>query len=473
MSLSSFRIHLVAVVLGATALAAAAGAVVTAPAGYIYSTQLLSNLTQNCIAAGPGGTFVGIGKGFTPNAGSIVLAKESGELRLVASGFNSISDCAYDPVADVLYVTDNADDGDFGLMSVTLSGDTVFAIASASTASGLASPDVELLPANSVPAAASVAIDATGNVFVADAAGGGMGTVTKIVGSMPSPFASGLEFTGGLACNPANGNLFVAENLGLPMFENQITQFTAAGATVPPVPFAGPSLTFGSVDLAFNSDGRLLASGIFFGDPDVFSFNPSDGSSQPFIGGLNSVSGLSVDPFTHRVQMLSSFSGTDEDKSLHRFTPVDQLSAGSGSTETECIHEAYGLQVVDGSATCTDGAPCDNDGTANDACLFPIGFCLNVSDPDLGDCSTASNVTAVSISAKPASTAITAAAARVASSVPLAGPSCFFSDGLYVPVTVTGSGTKKDGKAKVKVKAETADGRKDSDTFKLVCHPAP
>src|SRR4029453_2081384 len=86
MSLSSFRIHLVAVVLGAAAPAAAAGAVVTAPAGYIYSTQLLSNLTQNCIAAGPGGTFVGIGKGFTPNAGSIVLAKESGELRLVASG---------------------------------------------------------------------------------------------------------------------------------------------------------------------------------------------------------------------------------------------------------------------------------------------------------------------------------------------------------------------------------------------------
>ena len=49
---------------------------------------------------------------------------------------------------------------------------------------------------------------------------------------------------------PATGNLFVAENLGLPNFDNDIRQFTPAGAPVPPVPFAGPSFTFGSIDLA-------------------------------------------------------------------------------------------------------------------------------------------------------------------------------------------------------------------------------
>ena len=470
--MSTLRTHALGAMLGTLALAAAAHGAVTAPTGYIYSTELLSNITQNCVAAGPGGTFVGIGATFVANAESIVLAKESGELRLVAMGFNSISDCAYDAAADILYVTDNADNGDFMIMSpfAAQTGDTVFAIPSASTANGLAAPDLALLPANSVPAAASVAVDASGNAFVSDAAGGGMGSVKKIVGSTPSPFVSGLQLASGVAVNPANGNVFIAESL--PTFENQITQYTPAGVAVPPAPFTGPSFGFGSIDLAFNSDGRLLASGAFMGD--VVSFNPSDGTSVPFVSGLNFASGMSVDPFTHRVQMLSStFSGADEDKSLHRFTPIDQLSAGSGSPATECVHEAYGLQVVDGTAACTDGAPCDNDGTVNDACLFPVGFCLNVSDPNFTDCSTGSNVTDVSISAKPASAAISAAAAKISAALPSAGPTCVFSDGYLVPVAITGSGSKKDGKAKLKVKAEAADGRKDTDSFKLVCHPAP
>ena len=468
------RIHsraFVAAVLGVAALYTSAQAVVTPPAGYIYSTQLLSNVTQNCIAAGPGGTYVGIGPSFVANAGSVVLAKESGELRLVASGFNSISDCAYDAAADVLYVTDNADNGDFGLsgMFAAQTGDTVFAIASASTASGLSAPGLELLPPNTVPFAASVAVDASGNVFVADAAGGGAGTVIKIVGSTPSTFVPSLDFTGGLAFNPATGNLFVAEALSN-FVDQEINQFTAAGVAVPPVPFAGPSATFGSIDLLLNSDGRLLSSG-FIGD--VRSFNVGDGTSVPFVTGLTSTSGLTIDPFTHRVQILSSFSGTDEDKSLHRFTPVDQLSAGGGSTATDCIHETYGLDVVDGTAACTDGAACDSDGVANDACLFPVGFCFNVTDPALSGCDTGSNLSALRVSAKPASAAVAAAVAQASAALPLAGPSCFFSDGVYVPVTITGSGSKKDGKAKLKVKAETADGRKDTDIVKLVCKPAP
>jgi hypothetical protein len=387
---------------------------------------------------------------------------------LVASGFNSISDCAYDGAADVLYVTDNADSGE---LSGALTGDTVFAIAPASTASGLAAPNFELLPADSVPSAANVTLDAAGNIFVADATGGGMGTVTKIVGSTPSPFLSGFDFTAGLAVNPTTGNLFAAELLA-DFTNNQIGQFTAAGAPVLPDPFAGPSSAFGSIDLVFNSDGRLLASGDFMGD--VVSFNPSDGSSLPFVGGLSFASGMTVDPFTHRVQILSStFSGADEDKSLHRFTPIDQLSAGKGSSATECIHEAYGVQAVDGNATCTDGAPCDSDGTVNDSCLFPIGFCLNVADTDFADCTTASNVTEVVVSSNPASAAIAAASAQIAAALPVAATTCVFSDGVYVPVKITGSGAKKDGKAKVKVKAEAADGRKDSDTYKLVCQPAP
>lgn len=447
-------------------------AVVTAPAGYIYSTQLLGNLTQGCVAAGPGGTFVGIGPSFTANAESIVLAKESGELRLVASGFNSITDCLYDRVADVLYVTDNADNADFMITSPfgAQSGDTVFAIPSASTASGLSAPGLELLPPDSVPFAFSVTMDASGNLFVSDAAGGGAGTVVKIVGSTPSVFVSGFDFTGGVAINPANGNLFVAQNL--PTFDNRIDQFDAAGVAVPPVPFAGPSFAFGSYDLAFNSDGRLLVTGAFAGD--VKSFNPADGTSTPFVSGLNFATGVTLDPFTHRLQLLSgTFPASDENKSLHRLTPIDQLAAGGGADSKDCLHEAYGLDLVDGQADCTDGAACDSDGVVNDACVFPVGFCLNVDDPNLAACDNSSNVTEVAISAKPASAAITAAAAQVSGALPLTGSSCFFSDGYYVPVKIVGAGTKKEGKGKLKIKATAADGRKDSDTLKLVCHPAP
>jgi hypothetical protein len=455
----------IAAVLGTAVLGSTALATVTPPSGYIYSTELLKNLTEGCVATGPGGTFVGIGPGFTANAQAIVLAKESGELRLVAMGFNSISDCAYDRGADTLYVTDNAGTGD---LTGALTGDTVFAIPSASTASGLSAPGLELLPAGTIPFAASVTFDGGGDLFVSNAAGSGTGSVLKIVsGPMSSAFESGFDYTGGVAVDPTTGNVFIAESLA--SFQDQIQKYTPAGAVIMPDPFAGPSSSFGSFDLAFNSDGRLLASG----SGGVVSFDPSTGSSAPFITGLTSASGIAVDPLTHRVQVLSStFTGADEDKSLHRFTPIDQLTAGGGSASSDCVDEAYGLQAVGGTATCTDGTACDADGTVNGSCLFPVGFCFNVSDPSLADCDTSSDVNGVTITAKPSSTAIADVAARVTALLPLSGSSCVFSDGYTVPIQVAGT-TKKDGKAKIKVKASTADGRTDSDTFKLVCHPAP
>jgi len=463
---------LISLAVAAATLSGTAAAVVTAPPGYIYSAQLLGNLTQSCVAAAPGGTFVGIGPAFVANAQSIVLAKESGDLRLVAAGFNAIADCAYDRANDVLYVTDNADNGDFGLAGpfAAQSGDTIFAIPAASTAAGLSAPGLELLPPDSLPFAAAVALDAAGNVFVTNAAGGGAGSIIKIVAGTPSPFVTGMDFSAGLAVHPGDGSIFAGETLST--FDTQIRRFTPAGAPVPPDPFAGPSFAFGSYDLAFDGDGRLLASGAFGGD--VVSFDPADASSLPFASGLTFATGLAVDPLTRRVQMLSStFTSADEDKSLHRFTPIDQLTPGKGSPKSECLQEAYGLQLVDGPVTCTDGAPCDADGSVDDACVFPLGFCLNVDDPQLPACATDSAVTAFSVAAKPVSAALAATAARVAAALPLSDSTCAFSDGYYVPLKITGAGVKKDGKAKVKVVTVAADGRKDTDTYKLICQPAP
>jgi hypothetical protein len=474
-TMRTLHAQLAAIAIGA-ALGAPALAAVTPPAGYIYTTQLLDNLTEGCLAAGPGGTFVGIGPGFTANAQTVVLAKESGDLRVVAMGFNSISDCAYDAASDTLYITDNATNADLGITTGMAgntgaqSGDTVFAVPAASTASGLSAKGLELLPAGSIHFAANVTLGA-GGVLVADSVGGGAGSVLKITaGPSTSTFASSLALAGGVAVNPANGNVFVAENLGPPNFDNQIRQYTAAGAPVAPVPFAGPSFGFGSVDLAFNSDGRLLATGNFLAD--VVSFDPSTAAATPFVSGLTFATGITVEPFTHRVQILSStFTGADEDKSLHRFTPIDRLVPGSGSPKSECVQEFYGVQLVGKEAVCVDGAPCDADGAQNGSCLFPLGFCFNVNDPHFSECALGT-VSSVSLSAKPGSAALTQTASAITAALPLSGPACFFSDGVAVPVQVAGA-VKKPGKAQVKVQSSTDDGRKDTDVVKLVCQPAP
>lgn len=468
--------HTVRIITALTLLAGPALAAVTPPPGYIYSTQLLANLTQGCVAAGPGGTFVGIGPAFTANAQAIVLARESGDLRLVAMGFNSIADCAYDAASDTLYVSDNADNADLGISTSfagntgAQSGDTVFAVPNASTASGLSAAALELLPADSVEFAAGLALAASGAVLVGNAAGSG-GSVLEITpGPVAVPLVSGLNFVGGLAVRPASGDLYVAENLGLPLFDNQVRRYTAAGAPIAPVPFAGPSFAFGSTDLLFDGDDRLLASGNF--GADVVAIDADTGSVSPFVSGLTFATGMALHPFTGRVEILSAtFGGADEDKSLHRFTPVDRLTAGKGSPASECVHELYGIALVGNAAVCTDGAACDADGAVNDVCLFPVGFCLNVADADYPECALG-EVTDVIVSAKPASAAIADTAARLTAGLPRSDSTCVFSDGLAVAVRVTPAG-KKEGKATLKVRATTDDGRKDTDVFKLVCTPAP
>ncbi len=440
-------------------------AVVVPPSGHIYQAQVLSGPTQSCVAAGPGGSFVGIGPGFTANAQALVLAKESGETRLVAFGFNSLGDCAYDAVRDVLYVTDNAAE-----VPGALTGDTVFAIPGASAASGLPAQGLELIAAGLVPTAASVAVAGDGDVLVSDALGGGAGVVHRIdVGSAPalSTFATGFDFTAGLAVDGASGDVFVAETRGT-TFDARIHRFDAAGAgeTV----FAGPSFAFGSFDLAFGADGRLLATGLFGGDVAVFD---AAGTPSPFVSGLTFASGITVHPFTGRVEILSSFSGTAEDRSLHRFVPVGRLVAGGTRGAAECVHEFYGLPSGNRPrlSTCTDGAPCDADGAVNDRCLVAAGFCLNVADPALAECAATSPVTAAQVSSTPFAAAIADAGALLAASLPAGTSTCVFSDGIVVPVRHTRLG-KTAGAAVLRVEVETAAGDRDVDRVRVRCEPA-
>src|SRR4029078_202670 len=151
-------------------------------------------------------------------------------------GFSAISDCAYDAATDALYVTDNADNADLGISTSfagntgAQTGDTVFKVPNASSAEGLSAKGLEVLPANSIEFAAGVAVDAAGDVLVARSVGGPSATVIKITaGPTSSTLIPGLALAGGIALAPATGNLFVAENLGLPNFDNDIRQFTPDG----------------------------------------------------------------------------------------------------------------------------------------------------------------------------------------------------------------------------------------------------
>ena len=69
----------------------------------------------------------------------------------------------------------------------------------------------------------------------------------------------------------------------------------------------------------------------------------------------------------------------------------------------------------------------------------------------------------------PALAQATPARWRTAAALPITDAECVFSDGLIVPL----KSPTKAGKAKVKATVVADDGRKDVDTVKLVCNPAP
>lgn len=451
--------------------ATSAGAAVTTGPAYIYSTLLLGDLTQSCVQAGPGGTFVGRGPGFTGNGQSVVLVSESGAESLVASGFNSIGDCAYDPVIDTLYVTDNSLEA-----PGAVTGDTVFAIAAASSAPGVTAAGTEVVIAGSLSFASGVALDAAGAVFVTSSAGGGAGRLDEVAPGVITPLVAGLDFAAGVAFD-ANGDVLVAESLD--DFTTRVTRWSPAGALLDVV--AGPGFDFGSIDADLDVDGRLLVTGAFGGP--VVSMNVTDGSTLTLVDGLTFATGVDVDPFTGRVNLLSStFVPTDEDLSVHRLIRKDRLVPGKGSAKTECVGEIYGVELVPAKpgkpakkAICIDGAACDGDGAVNDECVFPIGSCFNVADAAFPDCSS-SEVSVFAVKKqKPADPSIDAFAAAVQAAIPLIGEQCLFSDGFRVPVKITNKGTKKDGKGTLKLQAIGlgAKALKDTDAVKMICRPAP
>jgi hypothetical protein len=467
----SSRFRFLALVASASVLALGgrAGAQVSTGPGYIYVPLLTSDLTQSCVQAGLAGTFVGQGPGFTAGGQRVVLISESGVESVVATGFNSISDCAYDAATDTLYVTDNS-----GELAGAVTGDTVFAIAAASTAPGATAAGNELVIAGSLPFAAGVALDAAGDVYVSSSGGAGTGSVVKVDAGTLTPIVVGLDLAAGIAFDTA-GELLVAETLD--SFDRRVTRWDAAGVFLDEV--AGPSFIFGSYDAAFDAEGRLIVTGAFRGN--VVAMNASDGSTTPLASGLTFATGVDVDAFTGRVSLLSStFVPTDEDRSVHRLVDKSRLVAGTGADATECMSEFYGAELVPLApekpakhALCVDGEACDADGVANDVCVFPIGVCLNVVDSRFPGCASADVAALVVKKSKPESLEMAALAAAVQADAPFVNELCYFSDGMRVPVKITRKGERKDGKGMLKLQAAGSGSKPltDTDALKMICRP--
>lgn len=465
-------------VLAVSCIPSLCAAATVPAAGYIYTRRVLSELTEGCIAPVAGGVFVGVGPALSsPATGGtrrILFVSESGAVRTVATGLNSISDCSWDASEGILYVTDSGQE-----FAGATTGDTVFAIPGSS--SGVAVAGLELLPAGTIPYAFAIDLTSSG-LIVTNAAGGGQGTVLSIDASGNAPvvstFASGFDYTGGVLWS--SSGVLIAQSVE-PTFESMISSYLPNG-TLDAV-FSGPTYDHGSVDLARTPAGDVVASGA----PTLVAID-SGGASTPLVTGLDGGTGydafgggVAVNPSTGRIDFLaSSFSGDDDDKSLHRLTPVAALFAGGGSAATDCALEVYGVQLVAKepgmaarSAICTDGAACDSDGRADGTCTFPIGLCINVEDSRLTDCIPSGLASVDVLSTKPESTELQQMVDELSSMLPSSEETCVFSDGMRVPVRTSSGGTRA-GKGTIKLGAITDDPspKKDTDVIRLVCEPA-
>ena len=468
---------LVAISISFSATTALAEAVPAS--GYIYMRQGVGELTEGCIAHAGGGLYVGVGPALsfpTPSGKTrdILFVSAAGDVRTVATDLNSIADCVYDAAANVLYVTDSGAN-----FSGATTGDTVFAIPGDAT--NVAVDGLEVLPSGSLANAFGIDLF-DGGLLVSDANGGGAGVVVFIDLSAETPvattFATGFDYAGGIAVDGAR--VLVSEATS--SFQSAIYSYSSAG--VRESTFSGPTFDHGSIDIDVAADGGVLATG----SPTIASID-AEGTVTPLVTGIDGGTGfdafggaVSVHPHTGQIDFLaSSFTGADDDRSVHRLIPVGQLAAGGGNRLTDCTVEAFGLDLQPGMpgraprlAICIDGDACDADGTADGSCTYPLGLCVSVDDARNPDCAPTAVASVELVSTRLESVELTDLFADVNAALPNAETSCFFSRGVRVSTRALDNGLVRPGRATIKLRATTdeEDASHDNDVIRLVCEPA-
>jgi hypothetical protein len=196
----------------------------------------------------------------------------------IATGFNSLG--GFDADGGTLYVVDNCFGSDFGCAGAT-TGDTIYAIADATTrATSVTAGASTVLPNGTITAGQDVLV-VPGAVLISDARGIGTGRVIKLVGTMPTNLVNGLDFLGGLATD--GSTLFVANLDG--DFLGNVEKYTLAGV---PAGTLASGLS-GSFAVALDGGGNVLVTGGFtndFSSSTLVAFN-SGGSPTEWAHGFS------------------------------------------------------------------------------------------------------------------------------------------------------------------------------------------
>src|SRR5262245_33323433 len=141
--------------------------------------------------------------------------------------------------------------------------------------------------------------------------------------------------------------------------------------------------------------------------------------------------------------------------------PGSDCIAGGGPAATDCVVTWTGIPAA--ITTCVDGSSCDQDGTADGVCTFPLQACLGA-DPACGMTGAATSV--------PVAPAKLSSAAALQGAIQALAPGQCTAPGFAVPVKRSaGLGPIRPGVARARVLV-VADGKRDPDTLRLTCQPA-
>lgn len=133
---------------------------------------------------------------------------------------------------------------------------------------------------------------------------------------------------------------------------------------------------------------------------------------------------------------------------------------GGGPTATDCVVTWTGVPAA--VTSCVDGSACDQDGTADGVCTFPLQACLGA-DPSCG---------VTSVTRMRVTPAKLAGISALHAAIEGLAPGQCTDPGFAVSVKRgAGLGPIKPGVARVKVLV-VADGKRDPDTLTLTCQPA-
>jgi len=170
----------------------------------------------------------------------------------VAAGFGSLGGFDLD-ASGTLWVVDNCFTSDFGCAAST-TGDTLYSVPDVLTRTiPLSAASAEVMPSGSIDFPFDTLV-VPGAVLVSNSVGPGAGDVIEVVSGVPSTFASGFDFTAGLALD--GGAVYVGNSNA--SFVGSVTELDLTGASQGTL-VGGLNGAFG---LAIDNEGNVLAAGV-------------------------------------------------------------------------------------------------------------------------------------------------------------------------------------------------------------------